>query len=379
MSKGSDTRTFTYDRSGSVLGVLQQTGRTTYQHDQEGRLLSVAGPTGQQSTYTYAGGLPEEREGLRRSVQEHGSTLRHLVWDGSTYLAEYGGTQASVRYLALGDELLGHFQSGTPHCYLPDGLGSVIALLDLQQQITDTFDYRPYGEERLRMGTAWIPFRFVGILGYYQDEANRIYVRARTLLPHWARWSSLDPLIITSVSGESGYAYTRGNPISLVDPSGLRGLVRTDFINCNPAQQKAIGDAWNDLCKHAQAIDTRCYNVCHECYNRYPVDCYRDGCGRPPQFECNVQCGKVKGRNVCATGCPRGGPRKIQLCAALSDRSSGCDPIVVCQIGHELIHCCHVPHTHRGSPADIRCYNCFRETFVDELDQPWRRCQPYRG
>jgi hypothetical protein len=56
--------------------------------------------------------------------------------------------------------------------YVPDPLGSTVALLDNTQTQTDTFTYWPYGEERVRTGTTPTPFRFVGTAGYYRDSTS---------------------------------------------------------------------------------------------------------------------------------------------------------------------------------------------------------------
>lgn len=72
--------------------------------------------------------------------------------------------------------------------YVPDPLGSTVALLDNTQTKTDTWVYWPYGEVKTRTGTNATAFQFVGTLGYYQDSATRAYVRARYLDTQKGRW-----------------------------------------------------------------------------------------------------------------------------------------------------------------------------------------------
>ena len=85
-------------------------------------------------------------------------------------------------------------RGGVRRQYVPDPLGSTVALLDNAQARTDTFQYWPYGEEASRTGTTATPFRFAGKARYYRDSATRTYVRARHLDIRAGRWASEDPI-----------------------------------------------------------------------------------------------------------------------------------------------------------------------------------------
>src|SRR2546423_15598667 len=98
-----------------------------------------------------------------------------------------------VRYTVVNGEILSENRGGVVRDYVPDPLGSTVALLDNTQAQTDTFSYWPYGEERTRTGTTPTPFRFVGTAGYYRDSASRGYVRARHLGYVRGRWINPDP------------------------------------------------------------------------------------------------------------------------------------------------------------------------------------------
>src|SRR4051812_3094348 len=124
-----------------------------------------------------------------------------------------------VRYTVLDGEVVSEKRSGVERDYVPDLLGSTVALLDNTQTQTDTFSYWPYGEERARTGTTATPFRFVGTLGYFRDSAGTSYVRTRTLDRLRGRWLTRDPIGGEPV--ESAYAYVNESPISERDPSGL--------------------------------------------------------------------------------------------------------------------------------------------------------------
>src|SRR6266581_3649074 len=95
-----------------------------------------------------------------------------------------------VRYTTVNGEVIAEERGGVRRLYVPDPLGSTIALLDNTQTQTDTFSYWPYGEERARTGTTPTPFRFGGTLGYYRDSSSRTYLRGRSLDAAVGRWMS---------------------------------------------------------------------------------------------------------------------------------------------------------------------------------------------
>ena len=52
----------------------------------------------------------------------------------------------TVRYTTLDGEIVSENRRGVMRDYVPDPLGSTVALLDNTQTQTDTFSYWPYGE-----------------------------------------------------------------------------------------------------------------------------------------------------------------------------------------------------------------------------------------
>jgi len=123
-----------------------------------------------------------------------------------------------VAYTTINGQIVSEKRNGVPSDYIPDALGSTIALLSDTHQITDKWTYWPNGQVRTRTGTNPTPFTFVGTRGYHSDIVNNsVYVRKRILRPGLARWHTLDPLWPL----EAAYAYVVGSPVTLVDPSGL--------------------------------------------------------------------------------------------------------------------------------------------------------------
>src|SRR5690349_13912223 len=130
-----------------------------------------------------------------------------------------------VRYTVLDGEVISEVRGGVRRDYVPDPLGSTVALLDNAQNQTDTWEYWPYGEVRVRTGAIATPFQYVGTLGYYRDNAFRTYVRARHYQPPVGRWLTVDPVW----PYESNYQYSASSPTTKFDPEGLD--VQQGFIN----------------------------------------------------------------------------------------------------------------------------------------------------
>src|SRR5579864_7024447 len=126
---------------------------------------------------------------------------------------------ATVRYTVVDGEVLAEKRNGVRKAYVPDPLGSTVALLDNTQTQTDTFSYWPYGEVNVRTGSTPTPFQYVGTKGYYQDSSSKTYVRARHLDTQKGRWLTQDPIGYEAEDWNL-YRYDRNNPTTNVDISG---------------------------------------------------------------------------------------------------------------------------------------------------------------
>jgi len=123
----------------------------------------------------------------------------------------------AVLYINDGSgQLLGEIRGGVVTDYLPDTLGSCIGTVSSVGVVTSTTDYYPYGEVASSTGTNPSPWGFCGLLGYFADSLNRLYVRARVLRTDLTRWLTVDPLWPHEVA----YQYVDLDPVIYSDSFG---------------------------------------------------------------------------------------------------------------------------------------------------------------
>ena len=135
------------------------------------------------------------------------------------------GTSTLSRVYGYGLDLLHQRQmpGNTPNFYGYDGQGSVRFLVSTNGTITDKYVYDSYGN--LIPGSSSIvntnAYRYTG--EQWDADLGMYYLRARYYQPSVGRfWTrdtyegdSSDPLSLHR------YLYTQGNPVNLIDPSGL--------------------------------------------------------------------------------------------------------------------------------------------------------------
>ncbi len=216
--------TYTYDDNGNQTAA----GSDTFTWDAENRLTgtTIGGTTG---TYTFNGA------GLRMS-RTIGGVTSAFVWDQNGGLPQILKDSSGNRFV-YGLDLISRTDSGgTQEYYLTDGLGSTTGLATGMGTVTDTYTYDVYGAVRTRTGTSGNEFTFTG---EQTDASGLQYLRARSYNPATGRFVGLDPLPLMQ-----RYAYVGGNPVNLVDPTGLCGELNTSFFSgCKDAAKDVAGDA----------------------------------------------------------------------------------------------------------------------------------------
>lgn len=210
----------TYDGNGNTTGISGD----TYGYDAANRLTSASAGAGA-AAFTFD---PLSR--LATSTVGGSTTRRQYA--GEQLAAEYNaGTGALTRRyipgLGLDDVAAAYDGAGTSNrsWQLADERGSVIAQSGASGAVSNINTYDEYGVPasgnvgRFQYtGQQWLP------------EAGAYHYRARTYLPEVGRFLQTDP--IGYRAGANLYAYVGGDPVNLVDPSGLQEREKISESEC---------------------------------------------------------------------------------------------------------------------------------------------------
>lgn len=107
------------------------------------------------------------------------------------------------------------------------------------------YKYDSFGNEMNKVDSDKNPFRYCG--EYYDNEIDKVYLRARYYSPIQGRFMTEDPI----KDGLNWYGYCGNNPVMFVDPSGLKIYV--------PDHQQDILGYLNILSRDTLTIDSNGY------------------------------------------------------------------------------------------------------------------------
>jgi RHS repeat-associated protein len=208
---------YNYDARGNRIGATTPAGSTSYTYDQANRLTAV----GTTWSYTHNG------DGLRTAKTGPAGTTA-FTWDMAETLPTIlrdGGT--AYVYGPDGLPLEQVDSTGNAVYYHHDQLGSTRLLTDPAGSVVGTESYDPYGTP-ITTGTT-TPLGYTG--QYTDSESGLIYLRARYYDPTTGQWMSRDPVVDVTLEP---YGYVGGDPMNLVDPSGLSscGFSIGGFVDC---------------------------------------------------------------------------------------------------------------------------------------------------
>jgi RHS repeat-associated protein len=232
------TTTFAFDANGNqrLQTASAGGGTTTNTWDFENRLVKVALPSGVLNTFSYNG------DGQRVQRADSTGTLKE-VWDGQKILLETNTSNVTQVIYTLSPgvygDLVSQRRSGVSRYFLFDPLGSASRLTDGNQNVTDSYLFKAFGESLLAVGPTTNPFQFLGRVGYYLDSnLNAITVRTREYEAAVGRWNSVDPLQFVQLSNP--YLYGHNRPLVLGDPSGMISICIQTNNTMVPCGQKII-------------------------------------------------------------------------------------------------------------------------------------------
>ena len=199
-----------YDLDGNMLS----NGSLCCTYDSANRLISAGG-----HTYTYNA----EDVRIRNLCSDADTTY---VYDTNAKLSKLlcKTTNGITTKYVYGRALIGEEKCGEFKTYHFDSRGSTVAITNAIGNVTDTFKYDTYGKLIERTGNSFVIFGYNGRDGVVTDKNGLIYMRARYYSPEMRRFVNADIVAgeISNAVTLNRFAYANGNPVSLIDPFGLR-------------------------------------------------------------------------------------------------------------------------------------------------------------
>lgn len=204
-------------------------------YDAAGNL--TGGPAGRVYTYNGFDQLTQVQEGAQQCSYQYDAESRQVVAtrDDQTPVAmAYAGDR--LDRLVEGNRTLRYFNAGGqvqartggvegPQLHLNDGAGSVRGVVAPGQAPVQRH-YAPYGEGQVVAqdghARSMADLQLPAFNGERLDAAVGLYhLGARAYDPRLMVFLSADPLAPFDEGGINSYAYCAGNPINLIDPTGL--------------------------------------------------------------------------------------------------------------------------------------------------------------
>lgn len=217
-----DQYTYSYDDNGNLTSRVDKTNgdTTTYQYDEENRLILVVPPTGL-IEYQYDG------FGRRIAKMVNGEMTK-FVYDYQNILFELDESdniKAGYTHGLWIDEPFsvdrdtdGDGVFDATYYYHYDGLGSITAMTDASGSVVQTYVYDSFGRIVQQTGSIENSYTYTG--REWDAEAGLYYYRARYYDPGTGRFIQEDP--IGFAGGDANfYVYVVNDPVNLVDPDGL--------------------------------------------------------------------------------------------------------------------------------------------------------------
>ncbi len=203
-------QTVELDADGNMINGILKGQLTQFNFDSRNRLTQVG-----DTIYRY------DAENQRIAVNDTQYVINSQPNLSQVLVRTKGNGE--VTYYVYGLGLIGEESAGNYFSYHFDYRGSTVALTNAVGQVVDRIAYSAYGE-LLTQPTHDTPFLFNGMYGVISDDNGLYYMRARFYSPEIKRFVNQDVLLGNIVDGQTlnRFAFVTGNPVSFVDPFGLK-------------------------------------------------------------------------------------------------------------------------------------------------------------
>lgn len=217
---------YDYDDNGNLISKSNGTNTVTYTYDAANQMVGYTnGSVTQQNVYNGKG---------QRIKKTEGSNVTNYFYDGSELLYTTDGTgalKALQLYDANADLFAAVYADDTMYFYTEDIKGSIVNLVDENQNAVVSYTYTDYGETTESQGGSLNnEIRFAG--GVYDETTGLYYLNARFYDPAVGRFLNPDSYRGEPVDPQTLhlYAYCANNPINLVDPTGYAAETVVDVV-----------------------------------------------------------------------------------------------------------------------------------------------------
>jgi RHS repeat-associated protein len=205
---------YTYDNNGNLTTESRCGAATTYTYDSDNRLTSVvAGGVTTSMVYDYDGNLVQKTVG--------GQVTRYVYAGGPAPVAEINVTANTEKdFIQANGRTWGVMEATSNTYFHHDAIGSVVALSNESGQVTDTYEYEPFGKVLQHQGTSTNDYQFVGGYGVRKLNDTLDTMGVRQYSETVGRFTTQDP-IGRKGSGTNLFRYVTNRPLYNVDPKGL--------------------------------------------------------------------------------------------------------------------------------------------------------------
>jgi RHS repeat-associated protein len=211
--------TFSYNDNGSLISKAAGSTLGQYRYDSENRLVGVT-DSGTTSTFFYDGDGNRVRQVVGTGTYDY---LNDISSDFEVVLYETG-PDGNISYVR-GRNLISAAGTGFIQYYQYDGQSTVAGLTDDRGRLLTRYVYDVWGEQDLTIPQKAVGTRNkFGYTGEALDPGTSLYyLRARYYDPDLGRFISKDPFPGYPQLPQSlnRYVYTRNNPATLTDRTGL--------------------------------------------------------------------------------------------------------------------------------------------------------------
>jgi RHS repeat-associated protein len=233
--QGVLAKNYHYDEAGNTLSD----GLHTYSYDAKNQLVEVAGV----AAYFYNG------LGQRISKTVSGVQIHYVHDENGRLTGEYNATGEAIQETVyLFGQPVAVLRGDDIYNVHADHLGSPRKITDQAGNLVWQWQDKPFGDSPVNQdpdgdGIAFVySLRFPG--QYYDAETGLHYNYFRYYDPRTGRYITSDPIGLAG--GLNTYAYVNGNPVILIDPSGLVPCLSChssviDWYNPNPYQSTYNG------------------------------------------------------------------------------------------------------------------------------------------